>query len=760
MRIFTIICLLLIANFAFGQTKLSPEAKKKLKAQRIYAAKYNKGEFNVYRIDSIPKDGILISRGWKVKHEDKLNFSKSNLDDSKWDTTDIDKPFSELPPIQKTHIGWFRKKIFIDSSLVDKPYVMNISITGAAEIYLNGKLIHEIGKVSLDPEKAKTKEFKIRLPHSFDFDIPGEQTLAIRFLYTPQRSIDKYQEDFYPLSIRILKIEGFVEKTLTEETTSTLATGIVTGFFFMIAFIHFFFYYFFRSKKYNRSISIAMLLFGFFFCSMEGSYVNDDLQMFVNFEILKKILLIVAHVILFNSIYEFLQYPKKVLFWIVIISFVVLNILIFFQKIPSYYTIASYGLLIINYIFLIWKSIKNKTPSGAVMRNAVVVFISIFAVSIVLFLIYIAIVENFLPKTATKNEIINAVGVPIFMLLFFVGPQLSVSGAISFSLAKEFVKTNLSLSQKLEEIEKLSNEKQQILSTQNEYLEKQVNQRTAELNQSLENLKITQNQLIQSEKLASLGELTAGIAHEIQNPLNFVNNFSEMSVELAQELNEELDKELIDKGLVEELMSDLIQNQEKISHHGKRASSIVKGMLEHSRTSTGTKELTDINALADEYLRLSYHGLRAKDKSFNADFKTNFEENLPQIKVISQDLGRVLLNLINNAFYAVGKREKDVKETGGSFKPTVTVITKTIDNQIIISIKDNGTGMPETVKAKIFQPFFTTKPTGQGTGLGLSLSYDIVKAHGGELKVESKEGEYTEFTIILPQKPNENISRG
>ncbi len=747
MRIFTIICLCLITNFTFGQIKLSPEAKKKLKVQRIYAGKYNRGEFNVYRVDSIPKDGILISRGWKVKHEDKRNFSNSNFDDSKWDTTDIDKPFSELAPIEKTHIGWFRKKIFIDSSLVDKPYVMNISITGAAEIYLNGKLIHEIGKISLYPEKAKTKQFKIRLPHSFDFDTTGEQTLAVRFLFIPQRSIDRYG-DFYPLSIRILKSEGFVEKALIEETTNTLATGIISGFFFMIAFIHFFFYYFFRSKKYNRSISIAMLLFGIFFCSMKGSYVNDDLQMFVNIKIIKSIVLIMAHIILFNAMYEFLQYPKKILFWLVITSFIVMNVLIFFQKIPSYYGAVAYGLLILNYIFLIWKSIKNKTPSGVVMRNAVIVFISIFAVFFVLFVIYIVIIgSGSLSNDANSKTII----IPIFMLLFFVGPQLSVSGAISFSLAKEFVDTNISLSQKLEEIEKLSEEKQQILSTQNEYLEKQVNQRTAELNQSLENLKITQNQLIQSEKLASLGELTAGIAHEIQNPLNFVNNFSEMSVELAQELNEELDKELIDKGLVEELMGDLIQNQEKISHHGKRASSIVKGMLEHSRTSNGTKELTDINALADEYLRLSYHGLRAKNKQFNSDFKTDFEENLPKIAVISQDLGRVFLNLINNAFYAVGKREIESKATGSNLKPLVTVDTKNVENQIVISITDNGTGMPEAVKAKIFQPFFTTKPTGEGTGLGLSLAYDIItKAHRGTLECESVENEGTTFVIKLP----------
>jgi two-component system, NtrC family, sensor kinase len=301
-----------------------------------------------------------------------------------------------------------------------------------------------------------------------------------------------------------------------------------------------------------------------------------------------------------------------------------------------------------------------------------------------------------------------------------------------------------------------------ILEDKKNSLENQVAERTAELTQQKEalertviELKTTQTQLIHAEKMASLGELTAGIAHEIQNPLNFVNNFSEMSVELAQELNQELVKNLIDKDLVKELMDDLIQNQEKIAHHGKRASSIVKGMLEHSRTSSGVKELTDINALADEYLRLSYHGLRAKNKSFNSDFKTDFEENLPKIEIISQDFGRVLLNLINNAFYAVGKREKEGRKTGESFKPIVNVITKSINNQLVIKISDNGTGMPEAVKAKIFQPFFTTKPTGEGTGLGLSLAYDIVtKGHGGTIDVSSIENEGTEFTIKLPIQNN------
>jgi two-component system, NtrC family, sensor kinase len=263
-------------------------------------------------------------------------------------------------------------------------------------------------------------------------------------------------------------------------------------------------------------------------------------------------------------------------------------------------------------------------------------------------------------------------------------------------------------------------------------------------------LRSTQNQLIQKEKLASLGELTAGIAHEIQNPLNFVNNFSELSVDLAKDLKEEIHKPNIDKEYVEELLTDLSQNQEKINHHGKRASSIVKGMLEHSRASTGVKEMTDINALADEYFRLSYHGLRAKDKDFNATIETGFDKNLPKINIIPQDMGRVLLNLFNNAFYAVNEKSKQNTE-GVSFKPTVFLSTQFIDNQIVIKVKDNGMGMPESVRAKVFQPFFTTKPTGSGTGLGLSLAYDIVtKGHGGALEVESIEGEGTEFKIKLP----------
>jgi signal transduction histidine kinase len=297
-------------------------------------------------------------------------------------------------------------------------------------------------------------------------------------------------------------------------------------------------------------------------------------------------------------------------------------------------------------------------------------------------------------------------------------------------------------------------ENNKVISAMKAQLEVQVAERTAELRKQKEELEVTldelraaQTQLIQSEKMASLGELTAGIAHEIQNPLNFVNNFSEVNKELLTEMKHEIDVgNLIE---AKNIAKDIEDNEEKITYHGKRADAIVKSMLQHSRSSSGKKEPTDINALADEYLRLAYHGLRAKDKSFNAKFETDFDDRIGQINIVHQDIGRVLLNLINNAFYSVSEKQK--QDIPG-YEPTITVATKKMgDSRVELSVADNGNGVPKKVLDKIFQPFFTTKPTGLGTGLGLSLSYDIItRGHNGELKVETKEGEGAEFIIILP----------
>jgi two-component system, NtrC family, sensor kinase len=292
-----------------------------------------------------------------------------------------------------------------------------------------------------------------------------------------------------------------------------------------------------------------------------------------------------------------------------------------------------------------------------------------------------------------------------------------------------------------------------VIASRKDELEAIVAERTAEITKqkdelqlALDKLTATQSQLIHAEKMASLGELTAGIAHEIQNPLNFVNNFSEVSHELLDEMKADLDKGAINEAKA--IANDVIQNLEKINYHGKRADAIVKGMLQHSRTSSGQKELTDINELADEYLRLAFHGLRAKDKSFNAKFETDLDPALEKISAVPQDIGRVLLNLINNAFYSVTEKRKLQPE---NYEPTVMVRTKNFPGKIEIRVRDNGMGIPSAVMEKIFQPFFTTKPTGKGTGLGLSLSFEIVtKGHGGTMKVESNEGEYAEFIIQLP----------
>lgn len=308
---------------------------------------------------------------------------------------------------------------------------------------------------------------------------------------------------------------------------------------------------------------------------------------------------------------------------------------------------------------------------------------------------------------------------------------------VGYFRSAQLVRDNRALELKIQQrTEEMVHQKEEI-EAQRDSLESAVNQ-----------LQNAQSQLVQTEKLASLGELTAGIAHEIQNPLNFVNNFAEVSMEMIEELKEEQEKEVRDHDLEQELIESLVLNLEKINHHGKRADAIVKNMLQHSRANTGERQLTDINALADEYMRLSYHGLRAKDKSFNSEMTSWPHASLPKANVISQDIGRVLLNIFNNAFYAVHQKKLQNPE---GYKPEVQLITLYKRGAIEIRIRDNGIGIPASIKEKIMQPFFTTKPAGQGTGLGLSLSYDIIsKGHGGKLNIDSKEGEYTEFTIIIP----------
>ena len=379
------------------------------------------------------------------------------------------------------------------------------------------------------------------------------------------------------------------------------------------------------------------------------------------------------------------------------------------------------------YVISSWNNLKNA-------QWAIVVGLGFVIFFAICYLIFVSLIKNFNSS--------------VFPYIFFSGFVLSFPLSLMVYVSLRFKEIINEVQLNVSKVVALSDEKKLQAENQQKILQEEVNKQTAELRQTLTDLKQTQTQLIQSEKMASLGELTAGIAHEIQNPLNFVNNFSEVSNELINEMNAELGKGNYNDA--KEIAVNVKQNLEKINHHGKRAEDIVKGMLQHSRSSSGVKEPTDINALCDEYLRLSYHGLRAKDKSFNATIKTDFDASLEKINIIPQDIGRVVLNLLTNAFYVVAEKKKSGIE---NYEPTVSITTKKVNYKVEIKVSDNGNGIPQKVLHKIFQPFFTTKPTGQGTGLGLSLSYEIAKAHGGEIKVETKEGEGTDFSLIITIKP-------
>jgi signal transduction histidine kinase len=416
---------------------------------------------------------------------------------------------------------------------------------------------------------------------------------------------------------------------------------------------------------------------------------------------------------------------------------------------PSGFNGLMLLLVFLDYIRVSW--LGKQQANGDARLPWVSLRISLYALlTCLVFLIGVVVLMLWLAKEPNANPLIAVLIFPSLVAL------LSVPLGLSYSLVRDYTRTHQALRTNLRVIEALSaqtllqeQEKQLLLSQHNQTLERRVQQRTAELKHSLDELRMTQAQLIQREKLASLGELTAGIAHEIQNPLNFVTNFSEVSAELIQELVEENHKPQPDRAVVFELAGDLTLNLQKITQHGIRASSIVKGMLEHSRSSTGTIESTNLNALVDEYLHLAYQGQRAKDKAFDCELVTHFDPAIGRVFLMAQEIGRVLLNLVNNAYYAVKARKQQGEP---DYQPTITVSTSKTRTGIEIRVSDNGTGMSADVQEKIFQPFFTTKPSGEGTGLGLSLSYDIVtKGHGGLLGVESQVGVGSVFTIQLPQ---------
>jgi signal transduction histidine kinase len=680
--------------------------------------------------DSLISDQWLSSRFWRYQKGDNPNWADPNFDDSAWlvhGFSNLNYRNGENIIADPGEIAWFRKHIKGDSALT-KTTVLNISQRGASEIYLDGKLIHQFGKVSSNKDEVvyynPSREI-LQLP----LEKGKEQVLAVRYVNARDKLplIEDNTGDILlwtsslknANSLDITKNNRIAE---SEKALSFFHIALGIGILIFIIFLSYFL--FFPKERINGIFALSTIfLLAFFFLVIYDFGYNGP-PFWLSF--LSITCVIIWGILNLYCFYLVLEHKFDIVFKLMI-TISVLSIGLMFIYKPSIIVLFWSTLLFFDTLRISIRS-WNKNRIGSI------IFI---LTSSILLLFYIFTMLSFL-LVLYNNSTYIVLLLPISFML------LPISLAIYLGLA--FGKKSQQLRLNLERIQSLSKEKESILSQQKVKLEQQVKERTNSLNTSLENLKATQSQLIQSEKMASLGELTAGIAHEIQNPLNFVNNFSELNKELVLEANEEFKNK--DYEEVKAILKDIESNSEKINHHGKRADSIVKGMLQHSRASNNKKEPTDINALADEYLRLAYHGLRAKDKSFNAQLVTDFDDSIDKIKVIPQDLGRVILNLLTNAFYVINEKQKRGIE---NYNPTVSISTKKIKDHIEIEVRDNGNGMTNSVMEKIFQPFFTTKPTGQGTGLGLSMSYDIItKGHNGELKVITKEGEGTTFCISLP----------
>ena len=690
---------------------------------------------------------LLIGKmdAWYFKEGHSISSLDENLNVATWrklKPTELSSRFAD----KKGKVeGWFRLKIKLDATFKPKTLAFCKGNWAVSDLYLDGNLVRSFGNTGANGKPFEEYNSFGEIPEPLNL-IPGKtSTILIHFVdYIspfPQRELKSERDDLD----KQFKLTGQQYSLLLTEEIERLGVNytiwisiscLLTFIFGLLASLN-------PKEKNLRlfalyAVVITLLCIGDFRQNaFKNSFFADTLieaaLSFIRVSLFLMILAITARV-----------FKDEVFRSIKIIApiFLLLSIITSFYSTPivDIFILGAFLATSTYYLVSSWRTLKG--AQWAVVVGLLLV--------LSLILIWIPIDRGLLPVSSYFIRSLISSG------LYFALPfSLLVYVAIRFKEIQTEKEENAS------KVLQVTEEKRELLARQNEILEEQITERTTALKQSLENLRATQSQLIQSEKLASLGELTAGIAHEIQNPLNFVNNFAEVSAEMLDEMAEELDKG--EPQEAKAIAADLKQNLTKIKHHGQRASAIVKGMLEHSRASTGVKEPTDLNALADEYLRLAYHGLRAKDKHFDCALETHFDSDLPLISVIPQDIGRVLLNLINNAFYAVAERSRSAVGAGApdqptgtlAYVPTVTVSTRRLsvaeaENAVEIRVQDNGNGIPEAIKDKIFQPFFTTKPTGQGTGLGLSLAYDIItKGHAGTLEVNTQDGESTTMIIRL-----------
>ena len=663
--------------------------------------------------------------GWIFRQGNDTGWAKSNIDYTGWQKLKPAKFTEKLADKNGRLEGWLRLKIKLDTSFRDTPLDIFPYTWAATDLYVDGNLVYSFGNSGANGKPFKEYNPTDNPPFAFNIEKGKEHLLAIHFVdfisTLPPYHLKSKGLFNYIMSITLT---GFKKGYLKEYGNDVFFRNLLLTINIILCLLFWLLAFQNRDERNLLFIALTSTFFTLTFYCDQNAAPGFSYTFFafsrLAWALLVSVSLIFSLLLMLRIFKRKISPAFKICLGLIGISgiaqlFLFTPLILIFESLITLFLLAYH-------IIGSWNKLKG--AQWAVLAGI------LLGMSFGLSLATTALVA---PESNS------------LMLWLFTGLSLSFPLSLLVYVALRFKEIIREVRDNAKQVVQLSEEKKEQALNQQKILQEEVNRQTAELRNTLDNLKSTQAQLIQSEKMASLGELTAGIAHEIQNPLNFVNNFSEVNTELVDEAGQAMDKGNINEAKT--ILDDIKENEKKISHHGKRADAIVKGMLQHSHSGSGVKEPTDINALVDEYLRLAYHGLRAKDKTFNAKFETDLDKTIEKINVVPQDIGRVLLNLINNAFYAVTEKGKQVN---GVYEPTVSVSTKKLDRKIAIKVKDNGNGIPQKVLDKIFQPFFTTRPTGEGTGLGLSLSYDIIKAHGGEIKVQTKEGEASEFIIQLP----------
>ena len=693
---------------------------------------------------TVPLGGSVLDKGWRFRANDDPAYARPGYDDAAWAPINPNQLPGQLPQLHGVRVGWLRLRLEVADSLRGRALVLLFQQTGASEVYLNGRLLHRYGRVSADPGQVRPGPFTAP-PLEVHFAGPREQVLAVRF--APWQPLGWFKDNINFLRVRITGLPGLLRRNAERAVAPAdyFATGAV---FVLLSLLHLFFRRYNPAQRANLYFAYyaatAALGFGALYQGWQVQRMGPALAL----GIAADTCLLLSYVWAVRALYELFGFRPGRLYGGLWAALVVCLLLSEFTQLTSFSGQTTYSFAFFGFVALASAEQLRLTMRGLRQQQRGARLIAAgYAGALLCAGAYALLIITQQPITFR----LSATLVSLMALLPALG--------ISLFLAREFATNSELLLVKLRQVRELSAqaqaqqaEKQALLATENERLEAQVAARTAEVagqrdraEQALAQLREAQAQLVQAEKMAFLGELTSGIAHELQNPLTFMKSFAEVSTELVDDMD---GPGPVGNGLKDEILAGLKQNLQQISQHGQRASSIIKDMLAHSRSGTSPRAPTDLNALAAEYLLLAYEGFKAREPASEALLTTDLDPRVGPLVVVAADLGRVLLNLGTNAFYAVHHHRGPA---GPGYVPAVHLATRARPGGIEIRVRDNGPGMPPAVRARVFEPFFTTKPTGEGTGLGLSLSHDIIsKGHGGTLSLASEEGAGAEFLIVLP----------